>query len=66
MKIGDIVIHIGANPNQFRIRMAVAFSSADDGHWGSRHTIVFENGLEDWKDQWKTFKGWENINQRGH
>ena len=65
MKVGDLVVHIGACPNGYRARLVIAFSKSysnlPSGRPSPRPTIVFINGQEDWKDQWRVFTGWENM-----
>ena len=72
MKVGDLVVHIGASPNGYRLRLVVAFGEKNHfepiGHGehrvGSRTTIIFIDGRYDWKDQWRTFKGWEGWSDK--
>ena len=69
MKVGDLVVHIGAKPNGFRVRLAIAFGEENHfeptgrgEHWrGSRATIIFVDGRHDWKDMWRVFNGWEGY-----
>ena len=65
MNIGDLIVHIGAKPNGYRIRMACAFISSLDFLNPYSHEIIdremvlFTDGRQDWKDQWRGFKGWK-------
>ena len=69
MKVGDMVIHIGANPRKkFRPRLVVDFSKrnsfdvvADLNY--DREIIIFPDGKYDWKDQWKVFDACEGLRQ---
>ena len=56
MKIGDLVVHIGAKPNGYRIKLVCDIKPADTG---SREVILFIDGRHDWKDQWRVFNGWK-------
>lgn len=68
MKIGDLVVHIGAKPNGYRIRMVCGFDKEPCKYFldemdpepvvNDRDTILFSDGRRDWKDQWRIFKGW--------
>jgi len=68
MKVGDLVVHIGAKPNGFRARLVVDFSKKNhQGRKGRiylRETIAFVDGRYDWKDQWRVFNGWKNYENR--
>ena len=63
MKISDLVIHIGASPRGFRLRLATEFGTRTykdiTGKVYPRATIIFIDGRYDWKDQWKVFNGWD-------
>ena len=70
MKIGDLIVHIGAKPNGYRIRLACGFET--NHQYGdregkiieSRELVVFVDGRKDWKDCWKVFKGWAGYEGR--
>ena len=66
MKIGDLVVHIGASPRGYRARLVVDFG--EKNHFGervaSRATIIFVDGRYDWKDQWRVFHGWKGYEGR--
>ena len=63
MKVGDLVVHIGAKPNGYRARLVIGFGEEHtfsfDGVRIWRKTVVFVNGRHDWKDQWRVFNGWK-------
>jgi len=72
MKIGDLVVHIGAKPNGFRARLVVDFGEKPSfvpvAHGKPRAdyraTIIFVDGRYDWKDQWRVFNGWKGYEGR--
>ncbi len=62
MKVGDLIVHIGAKPGGYRIRLACMFERkykvpALSG-FKLEEIVIFEDGQWDWKDSWKPFKGW--------
>ncbi len=64
MKIGDLVVHIGAKPNGFRVRLVIDFD--EEMHGGrrgleKRATVIFVDGRYDWKDMWRVFNGWKGY-----
>lgn len=63
MKVGDLVVHIGAKPNGYRARLVVDFGKKNhqdiDGRIYLRDILFFVDGRYDWKDQWRTFHGWD-------
>tara|TARA_B100001250_G_C19537018_1_gene673002 strand:+ start:232 stop:423 length:192 start_codon:yes stop_codon:yes gene_type:complete len=63
MKVGDLVVHIGAKPNGYRARLVIDFDQTNhkdiDGRIYLRDIIYFVNGRYDWKDQWRVFNGWK-------
>ena len=68
MGIGDLVVHIGASPNGYRVRLVVDFGtkyhSTSDERSMLRDIIFFVDGRYDWKDQWRKFSGWDNYENR--
>ena len=69
MKVGDLIVHIGAKPNGYRIRLACAFEtvnskSSKNNFIADREIIIFEDGLYDFKDQWRVFTGWSKYEIR--
>ena len=61
IKPGDLVVHIGAKPNGFRLRLVIAFGEKlHGGPLGPerRETVIFVDGRYDWKDMWRVFNGW--------
>ena len=69
MKVGDLVVHIGAKPSGYRVRLVIDFGEKNHieptGRAGfrvdSRATIIFVDGRYDWKDQWRVFDGWKTC-----
>ena len=63
MKVGDLVVHIGAKPNGYRARLVTGFGKRlfefVDGQITERTTVLFVGDLWDWKDQCRKFRGWE-------
>ena len=70
MKVGDLVVHIGAKPNGFRIRLITAISKKNCYDFSrlqgikEREIIIFIDGRYDWKDQWRVFNGWKEYESR--
>ena len=69
MKVGDLVVHIGAKPNGYRVRLVVDFGEKNHqtrtGGWPTkRETVIFVDGRYDWKDQWRVFNNWKNYENR--
>ena len=72
MKVGDLVVHIGASPRGYRARLVVDFGEKNhfkamgrgEHRVGSRATIIFVDGRYDWKDQWRVFNGWKGYESR--
>lgn len=56
MKVGDLVVHIGAKPSGYRIRLVCDISEPAFGE----SYIFFADGRKNLKSSWKVFKGWEN------
>lgn len=56
IKIGDLVVHIGARPSGYRIRMVCDIS---DQVLGGRY-IFFADGRKDFYSSWRVFNGWNN------
>ena len=63
MKIGDLVVHVGAKPNGYRARLVVDFGQTNhqdiSGRIYLRDILFFVDGRYDWKDQWRVFNGWD-------
>ena len=60
IKIGDLVVHIGANPSGYRIRMV-----CDISHFTNETKyIFFPDGRKDLESSWKIFNGWNNDKNR--
>jgi hypothetical protein len=68
MEIGDLVVHIGAKPNGYRVKLVcdIKPDSRDPSHppvskidGTPREVIFFIDGRYDWKDQWRVFNGWK-------
>jgi len=55
VKLGDLVVHIGASRFGYRVRLVADISKWSD----SREKIHFTDGRWDWLDQWRTFDGWK-------
>ena len=68
MKVGDLIVHIGAKPNGYRVRLVVDFGEKNhqdtDCHIYPRETVIFVCGRYDWKDQWRVFNGWKGYEKR--
>ena len=60
IKPGDLVVHIGAKPNAYRIRMVCDISKSQI----SRPYIFFADGRKDLKSSWRVFHGWEKNEHR--
>ncbi len=65
MKVGDLVVHIGATPNGYRTRLVCAIEiesakSSLNKLLADKEIIIFADGRHDWKECWKVFKGWNN------
>ena len=67
MKLGDLVVHIGAKPNGYRVRLVVAFGEKNhqisSGRVLPRKTVIFVDGRYDWKDMWRVFHGWDGWDE---
>ena len=68
MEVGDLIVHIGAKPSGYRVRLVVDFGEKNHqgraGRIFPRETIVFVDGRYDWKDQWRVFNNWKNYENR--
>ena len=69
MKVGDLVVHIGAKPNGYRVRLVCDFGikyakSSRNSLIADKVIIFFVDGRHDWKDQWRVFTGWEGYESR--
>jgi len=58
MKIGDLVVHIGATKKGYRVRLCASIEKFHNWNLEEREVIVFPDGRTDWKDQWRKFDGW--------
>ena len=64
MKVGDLVVHVGASPMFYRVRMVCLIyvanaKSSFNNLIADVEKIVFSDGKEDLKSSWRTFHGWE-------
>ena len=65
MKAGDLIVHRGAKPNGYRVRLAVDFDEEwDNTRRGYRGIVFFVDGRYDWKDMWRVFNGWQDYETR--
>ena len=69
MKVGDLVVHVGAKPNGYRIKMVCAIETIDpkassNNFIACTDIIVFADGRSDFKRLWRVFNGWENYENR--
>ncbi len=61
VKPGDLVVHIGATKNGYRVKLVADLGIKLDNYFGQitqRETIFFSDGRWDWKDSWRLFDGW--------
>ena len=56
MKPGDLVVHIGARPSGYRIRLVCAIEHGKE--------IIFADGRRDLKGSWRVFDGWGKNESR--
>ena len=54
MKVGDLVVHVGAKPSGYRIRLVCDIG---DRVLEGRY-IFFADGRKDFESSWKAFNGW--------
>jgi len=57
VKVGDLVVHIGAKPSGYRVKLVCDIKP--DTREDPREVIFFIDGRYDWKDQWRVFSGWK-------
>ncbi|OUU74715.1 MAG: hypothetical protein CBC29_06190 [Methylococcaceae bacterium TMED69] len=64
---GDLVVHIGASPKAFRVRIVCGKDEQNMYHFSSgpspsklepRKVLFFENGGVDFQDQWQPLHIW--------
>ncbi len=65
MKIGDLVVHVGAKSTAYRVKMVcdiqiVSAKCSSNRLLADREMIYFPDGRSDWKDHWRVFNGWNN------
>tara|TARA_Y100000034_G_C6774055_1_gene345482 strand:- start:191 stop:382 length:192 start_codon:yes stop_codon:yes gene_type:complete len=63
MKVGDLVVHIGAKPSGYRIRLVCDIKPATPDK-NQRKVILFVDGRYDYKDCWRVFNGWKKHERR--
>ena len=63
MKVGDLVVHIGATPNGWRTKLVCAIEtvsskSSSNRFIADKEIILFADGMTDFKEYWVVFDGW--------
>lgn len=68
MTHGDLVVHVAAKPNGYRVRLVIDFGEELHDHFyrgpEKRETVIFIDGRYDWKDMWRVFDGWQDYENR--
>ena len=61
MQLGDLVVHIGAKPSGYRLRLVCDIESSTYciQTREKRKLVVFADGRKDWQDSWMVFDGWK-------
>ena len=69
MKVGDLVVHIGASPNAYRIRLVChikhcSAKSSSNNFIADTDLITFPDGTVHFSRQWVKFNGWAKSKKK--